>query len=73
MATILSTKIILRNDTAASWLKHNPVLLPAEFGVENDTGLFKIGDGKTPYNELRYAGGNTQPGALIGADGFTIN
>ena len=55
MATVLSTKIILRNDTAASWLEHNPILLPGEFGIEWDTGLFKIGNGSSKYKDLPYA------------------
>lgn len=71
MATILSTKIILRNDTAANWLKYNPVLLAGEFGVENDTGLFKIGNGTTPYADLPHANSNKQGDALI-PDGKTI-
>jgi hypothetical protein len=57
MATkTLNTKIIMRNDTAAKWTEQNPVLLKGEFGVENDTNKFKIGDGTTAWNDLAYAG-----------------
>lgn len=74
MATVLSTRIILRNDTAASWLEHNPILLPGEFGIEWDTGLFKIGDGKTTYTKLPYAGApNANGSALLDADGYTLS
>ena len=51
----LKTKIVLRNDTAAKWEEINPVLLEGEIGIENDTGLFKIGDGITSWSELSYA------------------
>ena len=74
MATVLSTKIILRNDTAASWLEHNPILLPGEFGIEWDTGLFKIGNGTSKYKDLPYAGAPSASGsAILDADGYTLS
>lgn len=74
MATVLSTKIILRNDTAASWLKHNPILSAGEFGIEWDTGLFKIGNGTTAYDKLPYAGAPSASGsAILDADGYTLS
>ena len=57
MATkTLNTKIIMRNDTAENWTTKNPTLSKGEFGVENDTNKFKIGDGSTAWKELAYAG-----------------
>lgn len=57
MATkTLNTKIIMRNDTAENWATKNSVLSKGEFGVENDTKKFKIGDGATAWNDLAYAG-----------------
>lgn len=57
MATkTLNTKIIMRNDTAENWTTKNPTLSKGEFGVENDTNKFKIGDGATAWKELAYAG-----------------
>lgn len=57
MATkTLNTKIIMRNDTAENWTTKNPTLLKGEFGVENNTNKFKIGDGATAWKELAYAG-----------------
>ena len=57
MATkILNTKIIIRNDTAEVWTTKNSILSKGEFGVENDTNKFKIGDGSTAWNDLAYAG-----------------
>jgi hypothetical protein len=54
MAT-LNTKIVLRNDLAATWASVNPKLLAGEIGIEKDTGLMKIGDGVNFWNDLEYA------------------
>ena len=54
--TLNNVRIQLRNDTAANWQNSTVVLLPGEFAVENDTGLFKIGNGATAWKELAYAG-----------------
>lgn len=56
MATnTINTIIQLRNDTAENWATSELVLKKGEFGVENDTGLFKIGDGTHKFAELNYA------------------
>lgn len=58
-------RIELRNDTAANWTAANPVLAAGEFGCENDTLLFKKGDGATAWNSLPYANaGSLAPTAL---------
>jgi hypothetical protein len=46
------------------WKRVNPILMPGEMGIESDTGLFKFGDGKTPWNDLRYAGGGGSGGQV---------
>ena len=51
----LNTRLVMRNDSAAAWESANPKLLAGEIGIENDTGLFKIGDGSTLWNALEYA------------------
>lgn len=57
MATkTLSTRIVMRNDTAENWTTKNPFLLKGEFGVETDTNKFKIGDGNKAWADLDYAG-----------------
>lgn len=57
MATkTLSTRIVMRNDTAENWTTKNPVLLKGEFGVETDTNKFKIGDGNKAWADLDCAG-----------------
>lgn len=73
MATILTTKICLRNDLAANWAQINPLLLSGELGFERDTGLFKIGNGELNWNDLPYAGGNTtNENITVSVDGVTI-
>ncbi len=57
----LNVTLIMRNDTAANWASKNPVLTLGELGVETDTRKFKIGDGNTAYNSLKYGlGGNVE-------------
>ena len=54
----LNTRLLQRNDTKANWESVNPVLLKGEIGIElNETGLpkFKVGDGKTAWNDLPYS------------------
>lgn len=51
----MAVQIQLRRDTSAAWTTNDPVLLAAEFGVETDTGKFKIGDGSTVWSSLPYA------------------
>lgn len=47
-------RIRFREDTAKNWEIANPVLASSEPGRETDTGKFKIGDGKTNWNNLPY-------------------
>lgn len=58
----INTRIVLRNDTKANWeaVKDTATLKVGEFGVESDTGLFKIGKEKSEgvlctWAELEYA------------------
>lgn len=48
----LKTKLMLRNDTEANWMKANPVLLKGEAGFCSDKQYLKFGDGKTAWNSL---------------------
>lgn len=43
-------------DTALAFLKTNPVIPDDEMAYETDTGIFKMGDGLTPYNSLPASG-----------------
>jgi Major tropism determinant N-terminal domain len=53
----MSTKIQLRRGTASQWVYSDPVLSQGEFGVEVDTGKFKIGDGTSTWTTLSYPSG----------------
>lgn len=59
----LKTKIITRNDSSAKWLENSDqVLLKGEMAIEfTESGepKIKIGDGVTPWAELKYFGGET--------------
>ncbi len=46
-----------RNGTAAAWASANPVLDAGEFGIASDSGVYKLGDGATPWNSLPGFGG----------------
>lgn len=53
---LASARFKFRSDTSENWSKLNPILLSGEFGVvtnsSDETERVKIGDGKTPWNEL---------------------
>ncbi len=53
----MSTTIKLKRGTAARWAEVNPVLALGEPGFVYDTNKLKIGDGKTPWNQLPYLDG----------------
>lgn len=54
---IISARMQQRQDTRAAWEAANPVLLDGELGIVNDEpGLYKMGDGVTPWNGLPYRG-----------------
>ena len=50
----MANRIQLRRGGAQEWANSNPTLAQGELGVELDTGRFKIGDGVTAWNSLRY-------------------
>lgn len=55
----LNVQHIQRHDTSTNWSSVNPILKQGMIGVEDDTGKFKIGDGTTSWNDLKYSGGKT--------------
>ena len=50
----MANRIQLRRGNGQEWQNSNPILAQGELGIELDTGRFKIGDGVTPWNTLRY-------------------
>lgn len=50
----IRTRLVIRNDLAATWLSIDPVLYRGEIGIEIDTNKIKIGDGSRKWSELPY-------------------
>ena len=66
MSNSVKATLILRNDLAATWSTKNPILAKGEIGAEIDTGLLKMGDGSTNFNNLEYINAGRAPdGALV--------
>lgn len=47
------TAVQHRRGTAAQWAAANPVLPDGELGYEKDTGIVKVGNGTTTWNQLQ--------------------
>lgn len=60
------TRFLNRRKTSAQWTASNEVLLDGEIGIESDSNprKFKIGDGSTPWNTLKYAAGEVDMTAI---------
>lgn len=52
-------------ETAAWFTANNPTLDPGLFGIEEDTGKMKIGDGATAWTSLEYS---DDSGVLVSVD-----
>lgn len=48
----MATRMQQRRGTAAQWAAANPVLADGEVGYEKDTGVVKIGNGTSNWNQL---------------------
>lgn len=46
--------IRLRRDTAANWKSANPTLAEGEMGIATDIRAYKVGDGSTAFNSLKW-------------------
>lgn len=53
MATVIKTTFLLKRSTAQKWAELNPILHQGEPGFAYDKNIFKIGDGVTPWNDLK--------------------
>ena len=56
MAEIIKTTFKLRRGNLEVWERNNPVLAKGEPGFIIDKNTLKIGDGVTPWKELKYIG-----------------
>jgi hypothetical protein len=50
----MADSIQLRRDLAANWTTEDPTLAQGEFGLELDTGFYKVGDGINEWTALGY-------------------
>jgi Zn/Cd-binding protein ZinT len=57
----MGVRIKIRRDVSTNWQSVNPILEEGELGLELDTNRIKVGDGKTPWNELPYLVGTPVP------------
>jgi hypothetical protein len=62
-------KIQFRRDTSSNWSSLNITLAEGEIGIECNTGLIKIGNGLTAWNELQYINSevNSLPSGIDGS------
>jgi len=51
----VQTQIQVRRGTAATWTSTNPTLAAGEWGLETDTGKYKVGTGSAVWTSLGYA------------------
>lgn len=54
MPEILRTTFQVRRGYEEAWQRNNPILACGEPGFVIDKNVLKIGDGVTPWNELKY-------------------
>ena len=54
MAEEILASVQVRRDNKANWEAVNPILLDGEAAYEQDTDMFKIGDGVKRYSDLPY-------------------
>lgn len=65
----MADRVIQRNDTAARWQSINPILATGEIGIEIDGAKgYKIGDGKTRWNDLPYPANPTNVVQEVGSN-----
>lgn len=57
---VLNTIFQIKRGTKERWEELNPVLKAGEPGFVLDTNLLKVGDGKTPWNDLDYLEGSNE-------------
>lgn len=57
-----------KSDLISEWNRLDPVLLDGEFGVEHETGLFKIGNGISKWSELDYGGAGVDVNTLVSTE-----
>lgn len=64
--SVVNWSLAIVADSAQVLLTTNPVLLEGQVGIENDSQLFKVGDGITAWVDLAYATINNQQSVWVG-------
>ena len=59
--------------TSAYWVANNPVINLGDEGKESDTGLSKLGDGNTAWNNLAYYEPVSEFSLISGTDTYTAD
>ena len=59
--------------SAENFEKKNPVLKKDQVGMEEDTCLYKIGDGTTAYKDLKYANSTGESASYTDTDGAIVS
>lgn len=68
----VQTLIQIRRGTADQWYAVNPTLSAGEWGLETDSGRYKIGDGLTAWRSLEYSSLLPNSSDLAGTSGIGI-
>lgn len=64
------SKVTFRKDKAENWISANPVLADGELCFETDTKRYKLGDGKSTWNELSYFDRDVDDEPIAGSENF---
>ena len=64
--TQITAQITMRKDTSANWTANNPTLAIAEWGIETDTGLLKLGTGALWNATTYFTSGGGVWGSITG-------
>lgn len=62
VTNVVQARLVLYNGPSTAWSEKNPTPLKGELVAETDTGLLKLGDGTSTFNELQYI--NVPPALL---------
>ena len=68
----VNTLIQIRRGTTTQWSTVNPTLAAGEWGLDTTSGRYKLGDGLTAWNSLKYAAIRPDSNDLAGSGGVGI-
>lgn len=66
---LIGEVVTSRSGTTSDWETEDPILKESEFGIDLDSGKFKIGDGVSKWSELSYFISEASLGDLEGVAG----